>query len=49
MPRVGIELTIPMFERAMLVHALGRAPTVIGHMRIYTFGWEEDSFSHFWQ
>jgi hypothetical protein len=31
MPRVGFEPTIPAFERAMTVHALGRAATVIGN------------------
>jgi hypothetical protein len=30
MPRVGFEPTIPVFERAKTVHALGRAATVIG-------------------
>jgi hypothetical protein len=29
MPRVGFEPTIPVFERAEAVHALGRAATVI--------------------
>jgi hypothetical protein len=31
MPRVGFELTIPVFERAKTVYALNRAATVIGH------------------
>jgi hypothetical protein len=31
MPRVGIETTIPVFERAKTVYALDRAATVIGH------------------
>jgi hypothetical protein len=30
MPRVGIETTIPEFERVKTVHALDRAATVIG-------------------
>jgi hypothetical protein len=30
MPQVGFEPTIPMFERAKIVHALNRAVTVIG-------------------
>jgi hypothetical protein len=30
MPRVGFEPMIPMLERAMTVHALDRAATVIG-------------------
>jgi hypothetical protein len=30
MPRVGLELTIPVFERAKAVHALYRVATVIG-------------------
>jgi hypothetical protein len=30
MLRVGIEPTIPVFERAKTVHALNRAATVIG-------------------
>jgi hypothetical protein len=30
-PRVGFELTIPVFERATPVHALDRAATVIGY------------------
>jgi hypothetical protein len=29
MPRVGFEPTIPVFERARMVHALDRAATVI--------------------
>jgi hypothetical protein len=31
MPRVGFELTIPVFERAKTIHALERAATVIGY------------------
>jgi hypothetical protein len=30
MPRVGLEPTIPVFERAKTVHALDSAATVIG-------------------
>jgi hypothetical protein len=30
MPRVGFEPTIPAFELAKTVHALGRAVTVVG-------------------
>jgi hypothetical protein len=30
MPQVGFEPTIPVFKRAKTVHALDRAPTVIG-------------------
>jgi hypothetical protein len=36
MPRVGFELTIPAFERAKAVHALGRAVTVMGRGTTYT-------------
>jgi hypothetical protein len=32
MPRVGFECTTPVFERAKMVHALGRAAIVIGEM-----------------
>jgi hypothetical protein len=31
MPQVGFEATIPVFERAKTVHALGRAVTVVGY------------------
>jgi hypothetical protein len=31
MPRVGFELTIPVFKRAKTFHALHSAATVIGH------------------
>jgi hypothetical protein len=30
MPQVGIEITIPVFQRAKTVHALDRVATVIG-------------------
>jgi hypothetical protein len=30
MPRVGLEVTTPVFERAKTVHALDRAATEIG-------------------
>jgi hypothetical protein len=30
MPRMGFELTIPVFERAKTVHVLDRSATVIG-------------------
>jgi hypothetical protein len=30
MPRVGFESTIPVFERAKIIHALDRAATVNG-------------------
>jgi hypothetical protein len=30
MPQVGLEPTIPVFERAKTVHALDRTTTVIG-------------------
>jgi hypothetical protein len=30
MPRVGFEVTTPVFERAKTVHTLDRAATVIG-------------------
>jgi hypothetical protein len=36
MPWVGFELTIPVFERAKMVHALDRAATVIGPVFLYT-------------
>jgi hypothetical protein len=32
MPRVGFELTIPVFERAQTVHALDRSAAMIGHI-----------------
>jgi hypothetical protein len=35
MPRVGFELTTPVFERAKTVHALDRATTVIGMWTVY--------------
>jgi hypothetical protein len=35
MPRVGFESTIPVFERAKTVHALGRTATVIGIICTY--------------
>jgi hypothetical protein len=35
MPRVGFELTIPVFERAKTVHTLDREATAIGHKRFY--------------
>jgi putative methionine-R-sulfoxide reductase with GAF domain len=31
MPRMGFELTIPVFERAKIVHALDLAATMIGN------------------
>jgi hypothetical protein len=34
MPRVEIEPTIPVFERAKTVHALDRSATVIGRNSI---------------
>jgi hypothetical protein len=34
MPRVGFEPTIPVFERAKMVHTLDRATTVIGEVII---------------
>jgi hypothetical protein len=33
-PRVGFELTIPVFERANTVHALARAAIVIGESKL---------------
>jgi hypothetical protein len=36
MPWMGFEPTIPLFERAKIVHALDHAATVIG----LTIGWE---------
>jgi hypothetical protein len=43
MSRVGVEPTIPVFERAKMVHALDRAATVIGtnkykRLKIYITG-----------
>jgi hypothetical protein len=35
MPRAGFEPTIPVFERAKMVHALDRAATVIDLMTKY--------------
>jgi hypothetical protein len=35
MPRVGLEPTTPVFERAKTVHALDRAATVIGSIMFY--------------
>jgi hypothetical protein len=34
MPRVGFEPTFPVFERAKIVHALDRAATVIGSVKV---------------
>jgi hypothetical protein len=34
MPRVGFEPTIPVFERAKNVHAVDRAATVIGTVKL---------------
>jgi hypothetical protein len=34
MPRVGLELMIPVFERAKTVHALDSVVTVIGHKQL---------------
>jgi hypothetical protein len=36
MPRVGLEITIPLSERAKTVHALDRAATVIGLINNYS-------------
>jgi hypothetical protein len=36
MSRVGFEPTIPEFERAKTVHALGLEATVIGNYRVLT-------------
>jgi hypothetical protein len=33
MPRVGFELTTPVFQRANTIHALDRAATMIGRGR----------------
>jgi hypothetical protein len=35
MPQVRFEPTIPVFERAMTVHALDRTATLIGTLRHY--------------
>jgi hypothetical protein len=35
MPSVGFELTIPVFERAKIVHALDSVTTVIGTITDY--------------
>jgi hypothetical protein len=35
MPRVGFEPTIPVFERAKIFHALDRAATMIGKLRLW--------------
>jgi hypothetical protein len=37
MPQVGFEPTFPAFERAKTVHALDRAVTVIGYIKIKLF------------
>jgi hypothetical protein len=36
-PKVGFELTTPVFELAKTVHALDRAATVIGHIVPYIY------------
>jgi hypothetical protein len=36
MPRVGFELTIPVFDRAKTIHALDCAATVIGTWKLHT-------------
>jgi hypothetical protein len=56
MPRVGFELTIPVFERAKTVNALDRAATVIGSRNIavnisesgkYLINWEKVKYFYF--
>jgi hypothetical protein len=37
MPRVGLEPTIPVFERAKTVHALDRGATVIGFFATFKY------------
>jgi hypothetical protein len=37
MPRVGLELTIPAFERKKTVHALDRTAIVIGILSHYSY------------
>jgi hypothetical protein len=42
MPRIGFESTIPVLERAKTVHALDRAVTVIGTIKLsvsYKYMW----------
>jgi hypothetical protein len=36
MPRMGFELTIPVFEQAKMFHALDRVATVIGRTNVQT-------------
>jgi hypothetical protein len=47
-PRVGFEPTIPAFERAKTVHALGSAATMVGSVQftiiffnLYSGGWNQ--------
>jgi hypothetical protein len=47
MPRVGFELTIPVFERAKTVHALESAATVVVCAPCSTFYFFYTSFRHF--
>jgi hypothetical protein len=45
MPRVGFELTIPVFEQEKTVHDLDRAATVIGLSKLYPIHKLEDCTS----
>jgi hypothetical protein len=44
MPRVGLESTTPVFERAKTVHALDRTATVIGDRTATSYDFNCDSF-----
>jgi hypothetical protein len=47
MPRVGLELMIPAFERAKTVHDLDRAATVIGrHMSFSSSSSSNNNYPH---
>jgi hypothetical protein len=45
MPQVGLEPTIPVFERAKIVHALDGAVTVIGSFILHTIKNENSAIS----
>jgi hypothetical protein len=45
MPQVGLEPTIPIFERAKIVHALDSAATVIGSF-MWTKWLKQAGFKH---
>jgi hypothetical protein len=47
MPQVGFEPTIPVFERAMIVHVLDSAATVIGYVQFWVPIMKNKNYSMF--